>query len=139
MRLIFILALMMFLSACVGVGAIVPTKKEFPVGTCYYGQHEDEKKIDIERRLTHKNKQPEVSHVGGREVWTYRSEKEWCGALFVILPLMLPVCESSYTYYFEGETLVMGERRTTDYYGFMCSMFPVCPDGNNCKACWYAF
>ena len=61
--------------------------------------------------------------------------KSWCGALILIVPLMLPVCDTTDTYYFESEILVRKEIKSTSLNGLFCSVFPVCEGGGDCSLC----
>jgi hypothetical protein len=116
------------LTGCAGIGVFVPKTSIDPVTT-------SRTKEGVIRANEYKRIQPVVSKSGNHEVWTYRESNDWCGALIVVIPLMLPVCENSDSYTFDGNTLIKREYRQADFKGFMCSMFPMCPGGSDCRLC----
>jgi hypothetical protein len=135
MRIVVTIALLALLSACAGVGVFVPETSYPSVQHFYKGENTNRTKADIAKEWRYEKVEPNISQTASEEIWAYHYSNNWCGALLVVIPLMLPTCTHSDAYHFQGDTLVKHEHKTTKYRGVMCSIFPVCPDGSNCKLC----
>lgn len=135
MRLILITLLCLVTTACVGVGVIVPGERRFPELSPGTVRTPPSTREQVTTRPENRGRQPAVRHEGPLETWAYDRGASWCGALFVVVPLMLPVCDDRETYVFDGDRLVERRRYFARFHGLACSVFPVCPDGGNCSLC----
>lgn len=133
---ILILLMATFLQGCLGVGVFstqVSTQAE---------QSVEQSKADIlekDHRYWSDGEyqaiQPIVEKHQQTEIVTYARPKEWCGAMLVVVPLMLPVCREEDVYYFEDEKLIKHTQKRVKYSGLLCSIFPSCPGGSDCTLC----
>jgi len=78
---------------------------------------------------------PSIKHEESFEVYTYKRPSQWCG-LVVVIPLMLPVCSVEDVFYFNDGSLVKQVKKTVEYSGLLCSIFPTCKSGNDCTLCF---
>ncbi|HEX4896544.1 MAG TPA: hypothetical protein VFV11_09475, partial [Solimonas sp.] len=92
MRLILITLLCLVTTACVGVGVIVPGERRFPELSPGTVRTPPSTREQVTTRPENRGRQPVVRHEGPLETWAYDRGASWCGALFVVVPLMLPVC-----------------------------------------------
>lgn len=134
-RLLTITSLSCILAACAGVGVFVPEKTYPPVHWALNGKDVNYTKDEVRKGWRIGNIDPVISGNEAKEVWTYRYNNDWCGALLVVIPLMLPVCRKEDVYYFEGERLIKHEASSTKFQGVMCSIFPACSSGSDCTLC----
>ncbi|WP_457944221.1 hypothetical protein ACSTAY_04895 [Vreelandella alkaliphila] len=93
MRITFIAILAALLSACAGVGAFVPeTETSYPSVQDSYKGSVTRTKADVAKQWWLERAERNVTRVADGEIWTYKYDNNWCGALLVVVPLMLPVC-----------------------------------------------
>ncbi len=98
--------------------------------------HEDApSKEDVLSRNKWRNAPIETSD-NDHDILTY-TDKQWCGMMFFIIPLMLPVCDSTDTYSFQENILVKESIKSSKVNGVLCSVYPTCDEtGNNCTPCF---
>lgn len=119
------------LSACVGIGVFVPEERRYPADPDTGAMTRER----VSLSPPHRGRVPAVHQDGDTEIWVYDQGHGWCGALIVVIPLMLPVCSAEDTYVFRNEHLVERRARFARFKGVACGIFPVCPGGSNCRLC----
>lgn len=135
MKNIVIILVCLALSGCAGIGVLAPSTWQESV-TMHDGPGAPVRtKASVASSIRHEGQRPRIIVNGESETWLYKDANDWCGALIVVVPLMVPACENSDTYEFSGDELVRHEVKAARFSGVMCSIFPVCPDGGSCKLC----
>ena len=134
MRSICILAILFGLSGCAGIGVFTPITKDNPVTIKKDGAIVSKNKSDVRNEYHYKTLGPEIEKNGEKETWIYDYGNDWCGALVLVVPLMLPVCKDTDEYNFDGDTLIQHQKHHAKFKGLMCSVFPI-ETANGAKAC----
>lgn len=120
------LLLLVFLSGCIGAGVVLPSKQS--------AESRFRTKSELKESSSYRFQEPSTLVSGEGEVWRFDQGKDWCGA-WMLVPLLLPVCEKYEEYTFKDEQVVKYQRKRTRLWGIACSIFPTCERGRNCKLC----
>lgn len=134
MRLIALLALLGLLTGCVAVGVFVPIERQQATVRATGRSTVPLTRDYVAANSRNRGMQPRIESRDGAEIWTYERGNSWCGAMVVVVPLMLPVCSQDETYVFDGDTVVEHRTRFVDLKGAGCSIFPVCSSAT-CQLC----
>ena len=103
--------LALFLGGCV-MGIVVPSSAE--------ERYDDGRTATaplVPKQALKESVSPAISQKDGYEVREYRYSNLWCGAIVLSIPILLPLCSHSETYYLKESALVKRESQDVRFIG----------------------